>query len=278
MKLQTQIPLDSERNQISYDSKVLLMGSCFSENIGEKLEYFKFQNLRNPFGIIFNPVSIHRLVERALTNELFTEANIFQKEESWHCFEVHSLVSAGTKEDFLVLLNDKLKAFKGYVSSASHIILTYGSSWVYRHSRSSEIVANCHKFPQQEFTKELLSVAEVSNSIEKMVASIRDVNKDTTIITTLSPVRHLRDGFVENARSKAHLLSGLHTVDATSYFPSFELMMDELRDYRFYKQDLLHPNETAIEIIWERFKSVWVASETESLQKRNRYYSKGFVT
>jgi len=279
LKLQTEILLTPNDTQVDYQSKVLLLGSCFVENIGEKLNYFKFQNLQNPLGIIFNPVSIEKLVRRAIDNEHFTEVDIFLKDENWHCFEVHSLISASTKIDFLELLNNKLQQLREYLLTASHIIFTYGTAWVYRNTSSRAIVANCHKVSQNEFSKELLSVTAISAAIKKTVSLIIGVNSNAIIITTLSPVRHLKDGFVENNRSKAHLLSGLHevvdAVDRVNYFPAFEIVMDELREYRFYKQDMLHPNEIAIEIIWEKFKKVWIASKTESLQKQIDTIQKG---
>lgn len=275
MKLQTTIPVSPQSNQIDYNSKVLLLGSCFAENMGDKLGYFKFQNLQNPFGIIFNPYSIQVLVERAVAMRLFTENDLFQKDERWYCFEVHSSLSGVTREDFLVLLNDRLHQLRNYLKDASHIILTYGTAWVYRHIATDEIVANCHKIPQKEFSKELLDALAIHNSVKKTIYAIRELNKDAAIIGTVSPVRHLKDGFVENSRSKAHLIAALHGVEDLHYFPAFELMMDELRDYRFYEGDLLHPNATAIEIIWERFKDVWISSETAALQKEIDAVQKG---
>ncbi len=277
MKLQTTIPVSPQSNQIDYNSNVLLLGSCFAENMGGKLDYFKFPNLCNPFGIIFNPISIQRLIARAIHDEMFTDADVFSKDSLWHCFEVHSLITAGTKEDFLVLLNDKLCELKQALSSATHIIFTFGTAWVYRHNASRAIVANCHKVPQKEFSKELLSVSELTTGLAQTAAMIEKVNPSATRITSVSPVRHLKDGFVENTRSKAHLISGIHKVEGIHYFPSYELMMDELRDYRFYEPDLLHPNATAIEIIWERFKLVWVASETAALQKEIDTIQKGLL-
>jgi hypothetical protein len=243
--------------------------------MGEKLDYFKFQNLCNPFGIIFNPISIQRLIERALNDEAFTAADVFSKDGLWHCFEVHSLVTAGTKDDLLVLLNDNLQQLKQGLSTATHIIFTFGTAWVYRHIASKAIVANCHKVPQKEFSKELLSVAEISSCIAQTKALIAEVNPSAKLIFSVSPVRHIKDGFVENTRSKAHLISAIHGVEGIHYFPSYELMMDELRDYRFYEPDLLHPNATAIEIIWVRFSEVWISSETATLQKEIDAVQKG---
>lgn len=256
---------------MDYTSKVLLMGSCFTENIGGKLDYFKFQNLQNPFGIVFHPMAIEVLVSRALEDRAYTEKDVFFYNEQWHCFEVHSVLSTSTKEDFLQKLNNSLAQLRAALLGASHLIFTYGTAWVYRHQKTNAPVANCHKLPQQEFKKELLSVATLAESIQNTVQRIQAVKPSAVIIGTVSPVRHLRDGFVENTQSKAHLIAGLHKAMAASkglyYFPSYELMMDELRDYRFYAEDMLHPNTTAISIIWERFKEVWVASATDALQK-----------
>ncbi len=287
MKLQTEIPLNPEENQIDYSSKILLMGSCFSENIGRKFDYFKFQNLQNPFGVIFNPVSIEKLIVRAIDDVSFSEKDIFQHNEVWKCFDVHSELSALDKNEFLGNLNSALQNLREALFSATHIIFTFGTSWVYRTVDASallstgEIVANCHKLPKQHFQKELLSIETISKSLQTIFDKISTINPAATIITTVSPVRHIKDGFVENSLSKAHLISAIHhflnlksAPDSfrdlnrkSFYFPAFEIMMDELRDYRFYAEDLLHPNSTAIELIWQKFLRVWIASETETLQK-----------
>lgn len=279
MNLQTQIPLSPKEPQIDYDSNVLLLGSCFTENIGGKLDYFKFQNVQNPFGIIFNPVSIENLVFRALHEEDFSENDVFQHNGLWHSFEVHSLFSAVEKDDLLSQLNAQLKVFKKQLIESSHIILTLGSAWVYHHITSDSIVANCHKVPQKAFNKELLSAEIISKSLGHIVEEVSNLNPEITFIFTVSPVRHIKDGFEENTLSKSHLLSAVHHVKTLTenihYFPSYELMMDELRDYRFYKNDMLHPNETAIQYIWERFKHVWISSKTEDTQKEVEYIMKG---
>jgi len=277
MKLQTTIPVSPESNQIDYSSSVLLLGSCFTENIGAKLEYFKFRNLQNPFGILFHPLAIEQLLSRAVENRGFTQADLFHRDGIWHSFEVHSLVNATTSEEMVSLLNKKLVALKDAMASASHIVLTFGTAWVYRHLTSNTVVANCHKVPNKEFSKELLSVAEVTNSVEKIKGFVQMINPTTQLISTVSPVRHLKDGLVENSLSKAHLLTGIHAVEGMHYFPSYELMMDEMRDYRFYTSDLLHPNETAIELIWERFQSAWVDPKTAVLQREIDVVQKGLL-
>ncbi|GEQ86909.1 hypothetical protein ULMS_24170 [Patiriisocius marinistellae] len=281
MKLQTTIPLSAALNQIDYNSKVLFLGSCFAENIGEKLEYFKFQNLVNPFGIIFHPIAIEKLITRAINEVNFTENDIFYHNEQWHCFEVHSSLSNADKELFLSTLNAVIDDFKNYIFEASHLVLTLGTAWVYREIASDMVVANCHKIPQKKFLKELLSPYDVSDALQGIEALIKNVNPNCIIINTVSPVRHTKDGIVANSLSKARLISGVHDVieprKNTHYFPSFEIMMDELRDYRFYEEDLIHPNNTAISIIWEKFKTVWIASETEPLQKKIDTIQKGLL-
>ena len=274
MKLQTKIKLTSQQNQIDYNSKVLLMGSCFVENIGAKLDYYKFQTLLNPFGILFHPIAIEKLINRALNDAIFKEEDVFFFNEQWHCFSVHSVLSNSSKERLLEKLNESLNSLKEYLLKATHIIFTYGTAWVYRFNETNSVVANCYKIPQQQFTKELLSIEEITTSIKNTLLLIKKVNPAVTIINTVSPVRHLKDGFVENSVSKAHLVSAIYNVSkdkmllsGAEVFPSYEIMMDELRDYRFYKEDMIHPNNTAIQIIWEAFNEVWISSETKTLQK-----------
>ncbi|RDK89233.1 GSCFA domain-containing protein [Marinirhabdus gelatinilytica] len=286
MKLQTTIPLTPETHQIDYKSKVLLLGSCFTENIGGKLDYFKFQNMQNPFGIVFHPLAIEKVVERAVKNISFTAHDVFERDGQWFSFEAHSSVTALSQEDLVVLLNKRLEEFSKYLSEASHVVITFGTAWVYKHNALNRVVANCHKVPQKNFSKELLSVGSISESLKNTASLILGTNPSASIIHTVSPVRHLKDGFVENSTSKAHLLAGIHKYNtlqfttshqSSSYFPSYEIMMDELRDYRFYTEDMLHPTPTAVHYIWKRFKQVWIASETESVQKEIDTIQKGLL-
>ncbi|MFD0863601.1 GSCFA domain-containing protein [Sungkyunkwania multivorans] len=260
---------------MDYDSKVLLLGSCFVENIGAKLNYFKFRTLQNPFGILFHPLAIEKLISRSINQEQFVEKDTFFLNGRWHCFDAHSILSDVSKEQLLQKLNTAISSTHQMLHQASHIVLTLGTSWAYRHIESDHFVANCHKVPQKRFLKELLSVTHIEESIEAIAALIKSVSPDAQIIFTVSPVRHLKDGFVENQRSKAHLLTAIHEVIHSDvslsmvegYFPSYEIMMDELRDYRFYEADMLHPNQTAIDYIWERFQEVWIAHGANDTMK-----------
>ena len=266
MKLQTQIPLEKQsHNIIDYHSNMLLLGSCFSESIGEKFSYFKFQTTVNPFGIIFNPVSLAKIVERSIKQHYYTENDIFCHNDLWHCFEAHSELSNPSKQTLLNTLNQLLDSTNKQLQNSTHIIITLGTSWVYRFIETDQIVANCHKVPQKQFTKELLSIEDITKSLERMMHSIRIVNSNATIIFTVSPVRHIKDGFIENTLSKAHLIAGIHHtkkyLPTIKYFPSYEIMMDELRDYRFYTEDMLHPNQIAINYIWDKFLHVWISED-----------------
>jgi hypothetical protein len=281
MQFRTQIPIPKSNYLIDYNSKIMSLGSCFAVNMAEKLDYFKFQNNCNPFGILFHPLAIEKLIDFAVSEKQFTENDIFFQNERWHCFDVHSDLSSLNKEDLLISLNALIKSTNNQLTESTHIIITYGTSWVYRNIESDSIVANCHKVPQKQFKKELLSVEEIKESIANTLKLIHAVNPNCTIIFTVSPVRHIKDGFVENQWSKSNVISAIHSVLntehcklSTEYFPSYEIMMDELRDYRFYAEDMLHPNQVAIDYIWKRFKETTISEtafavmdEVESIQK-----------
>ncbi len=281
MNLQTKIPLKKQsHNQIDYNSKILLIGSCFSENIGNKLSYYKFQSTQNPLGILFHPKAIERLITNAINKREYTEEDLFFNNERWHCFDAHSSLSAIDKNELLHNLNSAINLTFRQLQNTSHVIITLGTSWVYREITSDKIVANCHKILQKKFLKELLSVEEISESLEAITALIESINKNVSVVFTVSPVRHLKDGFVENQRSKSHLISAIHeTLNGhnVSYFPSYEIMMDELRDYRFYAEDMIHPNQTAINYIWEKFSDVWISDEATLTMQNVETIQKGLT-
>ncbi|WP_179020559.1 GSCFA domain-containing protein [Winogradskyella forsetii] len=271
MKLITEITLKKQpHNQIDYSSKVLLIGSCFSENIGSKFEHHKFQTKLNPFGILFHPLAIENLITRSINKDYCSEGDLHFHNEQWSCLDAHSKLNNASKDDLLETLNAQIDATYNQLISASHVIITLGTSWVYRYIASDKIVANCHKLPQKQFLKELLSVEEIAESLEAIITLVGDINPNVNFIFTVSPVRHIKDGYVENTLSKSHLIGAVHELlnqkssivnRQSYYFPSFEIMMDELRDYRFYNADMLHPNQVAIDYIWEKFKTVWLTDD-----------------
>ena len=276
MKLQTQIPLRKQQsNLIDYNSKILLLGSCFSENIGEKLSYYKFRTTQNPFGILFHPKAIENLIENTINQKEYQESDLVFQNERFHCFDAHSNLSNADKNEVLNQLNSAISSTKKSLKEATHIIITLGTSWVYKFIETDKVVANCHKIPQKKFTKQILSVCEIKESLEAIISLIDSVNKDATVLFTVSPVRHIKDGFVENMQSKAHLLAGIHQLKNRKYFPSFEILMDELRDYRFYTEDMIHPNKTAINYIWEKFVFCWFSNNSLETMKEVETIQKG---
>lgn len=282
MQFRTKIPIHQSNFAIDYNSKIVSLGSCFASNISNKLDYFKFQNTCNPFGILFHPLAIEKLIDFAVSGKQFTGKDIFFHNESWHCFDVHSDLSNTNKEGLLNEVNQLLQSIKQQLQEATHVIITYGTSWVYRNLENNSIVANCHKVPQKEFSKEILSVDIIEKSIKNTIDLIQKINADCNIIFTISPVRHIKDGFVENQQSKAHLITAIHHVlnpksEILNYFPSYEIMMDELRDYRFYAEDMLHPSQIAIDYIWERFAETTVSKESHSIMKEVETIQKGLT-
>lgn len=272
MILQTKLSLHKEIfNPISYNSKILLFGSCFSENIIDKLSFYKFQSYQNPFGILFHPKAIENLITNALNEKEYTEEDVFFLNERWHCFDAHSSLSSVEKNELLKNLNEAISNTKKQIQNATHILITLGTSWVYRFIEKDTIVANCHKIQQRKFLKEILSVDEVAECLEAITALIQSVNKKAVITFTVSPVRHLKDGFTQNQQSKSHLIAAINQIveprNNTHYFPSYEIMMDELRDYRFYADDMIHPNQTAINYIWEKFVESWISDDSHQIMK-----------
>lgn len=275
MQWTTKVPVTISENPIDYQSEVLLLGSCFAENMAERLSYFKFLNHTNPFGILFHPLAIEKILKRSVENLNYVGEDLFFHLERWHSFEVHSSCSNRSKEDLLYNLNERLNLLHAAISSADHFFITYGTAWVYREKDSGEVVANCHKLPQFQFDKELLPVSVIEESIFRTVAMIRLVNPNANIIFTVSPVRHIKDGFIENQRSKSHLIAAIHnhieamknTETKVDYFPAYEIVMDELRDYRFYGSDMIHPSTTAIDYIWERLTDTYFRPECKTVMK-----------
>ena len=229
MQFRTQIPIPKNDNPIDYESKILSLGSCFAVNMAEKFDYFKFENTCNPVGILFHPLAIEKLIDFAVSQKQFTDEDVIFHNERWHSFDVHSDLSNSNKKELLLNLNTILESTRLQITESTHIIITYGTSWVYRNIASNNIVANCHKVPQKQFVKEILSVETIEKSIKNTLDLIQKVNPKTNIIFTVSPVRHLKDGFVENQRSKSHLITSIHQIlESTIYnlqsiFPATKL-------------------------------------------------------
>ena len=285
MEFRTKIPITPGEPKIGYESRILLLGSCFVENIGRKLDYYKFLTLQNPFGILFHPAAISGFLEKVKSRYVFKEEDIFFHNERWHSFEAHSALSNPDKDEMLQQLNSAVQRTHTFLTEASHVVITAGTAWAYDLVETGKTVANCHKLPQKNFRKE---IKDVRSDLANCVEIIHSINPEAAIIFTVSPVRHLRDGFVENQRSKSHLISAIHdllisedTISPsgvrTLYFPSYEIMMDELRDYRFYGEDMVHPNQTAIRYIWQRFTEAYLSAEAGSTLEEVEKIQKGLA-
>jgi len=271
MDFRTKVPISEGLPKIEHSSGVFLIGSCFVENIGARLEWFKFKHLQNPTGIIFHPSAIRRFFQRMSNHESYEKKNVLEFNDGWQSLEAHSDMRRTTETECLHALNLALDHSREFIQSSSHIIISLGTAWGYVYEGTEEIAANCHKIPQNNFKKELSSIKEIINDLEVIAHSVLTLNKNAKIIYTISPVRHLKDGFQENQQSKAHLIAALHqhihASDQSVYFPSFEILMDELRDYRFYNDDMVHPSTLAINYIWKLFSENWMTPESLNLNR-----------
>lgn len=255
---------------INHQHSLFLIGSCFTENIGTKLKQLKFSVLENPNGILFNPISITKSITSYITNKQYTADDLFYANECWNSWEHHSRFSHPDKAQCLALINQSQSAANSFLKTANWVFITVGSAFVYE-LENADVVANCHKIPTDKFAKKLLSVDEVYEALNKTVNTLISNNPAVKIIFTISPVRHLRDGFVENNRSKSTLIQAVHRLvdgnEQAFYFPAYELVIDDLRDYRFYAEDMVHPNYAATNYVWEKFIATCIDEPSQLLMK-----------
>jgi GSCFA family len=272
MNFRTTLPFEKSNDTISHLSPLLCVGSCFAENIGQKLENSKFSTFINPFGISYNPVSIAECLSQLIENQLFTKENIFQQGEFWHSFSHHGHFSKMSSEETLTGINAQLLAARVFFKTTKKIIITLGSANVFVHQKTGKIVANCHKVPQQAFEKRRLHLEEITSSLENVLTSLKIQNQELEVILSVSPIRHLREGIVENQRSKATLILASEALckrlDFVRYFPAYEIMMDDLRDYRFYESDMTHSTSQAVDYIWDFFQKTYFSEKTQLLTQR----------
>ena len=256
---------------VNHRSRVTMIGSCFAENMGELLNGVKIDARVNPFGILFNPFSIMNALERMLNNRPYEEADLVNVGEHWVSLEHHGRFNRTDKPETLEAINQALVEGRDQLLNSDVIFITLGSAWVYHHKEQDRVVANCHKIPNKEFTKKLLSQQETHLILRHIPEFFKAKKLKAQVVFTVSPVRHWKDGTIENQRSKAQLLSAVHAVvdefDSCHYFPGYEFMMDDLRDYRFYASDMLHPSPQAIEYVWKKFQTSFFSDETRIICK-----------
>ncbi len=265
---------------IEENSIILLIGSCFTEHIGSKLNNSGFETIINPFGILFNPISISNSLKRIINNVVYSKSELYQTHEGRYVsFDHHGRFSGNDGTKVMEEINVSLLEANESLKTADCLIITLGSAWVYRHIEKNKIVANCHKVPNKEFEKELLKIETILDSLKQSISDLKNFNKNLKIIFTISPVKHLRDGVIENQQSKATLILAIaellkNKTENVYYFPAYEIVTDELRDYRFFETDHAHPNQLAFDYVWERFtetcftlKAVEKINEAEGLSK-----------
>ncbi|MBS1637504.1 MAG: GSCFA domain-containing protein [Bacteroidetes bacterium] len=258
--------------QLEHRHSLLLVGSCFTEHIGHYLQSHKFNALCNPFGLMFNPASICQALQRIINNTPFRDQDLIFHQDTWYAWEAHGIFSHSDKSVLLSQLNDSMKLWQEAILTANYLILTPGTAFVYRHMETGLDVANCHKVPQKEFQKYLMTSEQVVNAFSEVIIALHKLNPQLEIIFTVSPVKHLRDGMIENNLSKAILIQAVHELcykmPSCSYFPAYELVIDDLRDYRFFETDMAHPNKQAIEYVWKKFSKAYFSDCTEALNQR----------
>ncbi len=263
----TEINPEASTVKINLKDKILTAGSCFSDAIGKQLTEMKFKTLTNPFGVSYNPPSIHKAFRYALHNQAVPDHTYLNNQELVANYDFHSSFSSMKKSEVEKGIKEVIGASHYFLKDTSWIFITYGSAWVYERKDTGEIVSNCHKMPTSGFTKSLLSQKKVLESFEEFYRNLKAFNPTCKIILTISPVRHVKDTLPLNSVSKSVLRLACQTISETYadafYFPSYEIMLDDLRDYRFYKQDMIHPSEEAEEYIWNKFVDCYFDTSTK---------------
>ena len=262
MDFRTTIHTREGDNFMRHSDKMMLIGSCFSDNIGTKLKDAMVDVVVNPFGTIFNPLSIAGSLYKIIDGEVIAGADLFLANGVWSCYDFHSRFSMANKDAAIERMNRSIVDAHDHLRECDTLVVTLGTAVVYRRRDTGEVVSNCHKVPQHEFTRRLASVDEITEALTAVMARLHDYNPKLRVLFTVSPIRHIADGLEMNSLSKATLRVAINNVvrqfkDFVGYFPAFEIVMDDLRDYRFYAADMVHPSDVAIEYIWQIFQATY---------------------
>lgn len=272
MRFSTYVEIPENDLELSHETGIMMLGSCFAQNIGQRLVECKFRVDMNPFGVLYNPSSICEALDYICSDKFFCEESdeIFFYNEMWHSWLHHSDFSCRERSEVVEAINRRLSVAKDAFASLDVLMLTFGTAYVYRNVSDGRVVGNCHKVPQRNFTRSLLSVDEIVERVSRVMDRVLERRPSLKFLFTVSPIRHLRDGAHDNQISKATLLLAVEELRrrypvATCYFPSYEIMLDELRDYRFFAEDMVHPSSVAVEYLWERFAEAYFSSATRQL-------------
>lgn len=279
MEFRTPVEWHGESEEIKYSDHVLLMGSCFAENVGGLLLENKFSCDVNPFGILYNPLSIAKALRQMLDGKVYTMDDLFESGGQWHSWMHHSSFSSTDADECLNRINSRLEKAASALPRTSWLIMTWGTAFVYE--KDSEIVGNCHKQPDRLFTRRLLDVDTIYREWNDALREAKQRFPGLKVMLSVSPIRHLKDGLHGNQISKSVLLLAIdrlcRELDFCHYFPSYEIVMDELRDYRFYAEDMLHPSPLAVKYIWECFCSTYMSKDTQRVMKEWADIQKGLA-
>ena len=272
MKLFTEVSIPEYPFCVDHQSSILMMGSCFSENIGRIMERYLFPICVNPFGVTYNPLSVKKGLEALLQKEMYTAEDLDQYNNLWFSFDHYTGFSSTNQNETLERINHSFHKAQKMLHEAHFLIITWGTAWVYRYNATGSVVCNCHKIPASEFTRSRLTTSEIIKVYNSFLPSLLEYNKNLKVILTVSPVRHWKEGAHGNQLSKATLLlaqEALTTMypDRLFYFPSYEIVMDELRDYRYYSQDMIHMNPQATQYIWDKFDQALLSKESQTIIK-----------
>ena len=272
MNFTTLVELPKGLPPITHARQLLLLGSCFAENIGNLLKDNFFRCDINPFGILYNPLSVSEALRQILSGKTYTTSDLFFFRDCWHSAMHHGAFSAALPNDVLQNINTRLQQAHARIKDVDWLLLTWGTAWVYEQGENKRIVSNCHKQPEKLFVRRKLAVEEIVKEYTCLLRELREQNPGLKVLLTVSPIRHIRDGMHANQISKATLLLATEQLQTlfpefVFYFPSYEIVLDELRDYRFYADDMLHPSPVAIRYLWERFSEAFFSDETKKIME-----------
>lgn len=274
MKFRTEVEIPASATAVEIEDQVFSIGSCFATEISDLLKTGQIQSLNNPFGTIFNPFSINYSLKKLHDAASYTEEDLIKFNDTVHSLDHHSKFSSRFLHQTLEKINTEIESGNRFLQNTKWVIITYGTSYIYEFLPKNKLVANCHKIPGKYFEKRLLTHLELTDSIYETITLLKDICKENVqILFTVSPVRHTKDGMVENNVSKAKLITAIHEIlpqfENCHYLPVYEILMDDLRDYRFYAEDLIHPNKQAVQYIWEKFGNAYFSDETMDFVEEN---------